>query len=236
MNQFVKNCSECGKEMSYTFKQSLDTSIRRNCLCRMCSKKGKRSVNFGKVGFWKNKVGPNKGKVVSDDFRKKMVSIVKGRKHTEESKRKMSLNTIGKNTWSKNRIVSVETRTKLRLKRIEDLRRKGIFPGSKVSKNYNLKGCELMEKIQNKLGYRFQHALNGGEVEICGFFVDGFDKNKNVVFEYDENHHYDSFGNLREEDECRQKCIIEKINPTMFLRYNESSNKLIDVLTGEEIL
>ena len=31
----------------------------------------------------------------------------------------------------------------------------------------------------------------GGGIEICGYKVDGYDKEKNIVFEYDEKHHYD---------------------------------------------
>jgi hypothetical protein len=230
-----KNCPKCGDELNYSSHRGLVFSISHNSLCRKCSKLGSKNPSFNKVGVWKGLVGPNKGKTFGIDFKLKMSKIVKGRKHTKESKIKMSLSNIGKNIWSKGKVVSNITKEKLRLKRIEDLRKKGIFPGSKFSKNYNVVACKFIEDFGKKNGYNFQHALNGGEIEVCGYFVDGYDKEKNIVFEYDEKHHYKS-GTLRNLDKIKETEIINKINPNMFIRYDEQKNLLIDVISGKEIL
>ena len=92
----------------------------------------------------------------------------------------------------------------------------------------------FIEQWGKENGYNFQHALNGGEVELYGYFVDGYDKEKNIIFEYDEKHHY-SGGSLCKEDEIKQNVIVEKINPTRFVRYNEREKKLYNVVNKEVI-
>ena len=80
-----------------------------------------------------------------------------------------------------------------------------------VCPNYNPKACKRMDEYGDKNGYNFQHAENGGEYHIkeLGYYVDGYDKEKNVVIEVDEFHHFDKDGNLREKDVQRQKEIID---------------------------
>ena len=82
-------------------------------------------------------------------------------------------------------------------------------------------------------GFDFQHALNGGEVWIDGFYPDGYDKRKNIVFEYDESWHNSK--KHKEYDKWKESCIVRKINPTMFIRYNKESNRLYDSLTNIDI-
>lgn len=225
-----KNCPECGTKLSYSSKMGLAYSVKIHSLCKKCSKLGKRNPYFGKVCFWKGRVGPNKGKKFGADFKLKMSKIVKGRKHTKRSKIKMSLSNIGKNTWSKGRVVSDNTKQKLRLKRIEDLRKKGIFPGSKFSKNYNPNACKYFDKINEKHGWSLQHALNGGEITVCGYYLDGYDKQRNIVMEYDEEYHK----NQKEKDLKRQKIIIEELKPNSFFRYDEKQKILYDIIVRKE--
>jgi len=103
--------------------------------------------------------------------------------------------------------VSDETRRKIRLGNIRDLQNKHgqIFP------NYNKKACEMIEKFGKENGYNFIHAENGGEFHIkeLGYWVDGYDKDKNVVIEVDEEFHFDYDGNLLDSDVRRQKEIEE---------------------------
>jgi hypothetical protein len=56
---------------------------------------------------------------------------------------------------------------------------------------FNPLACEIIEQYGIDNGYNFQHALNGGEYYIkeLKFWLDGYDKNKNVVIEYMEKHH-----------------------------------------------
>jgi very-short-patch-repair endonuclease len=50
-----------------------------------------------------------------------------------------------------------------------------------------------------------------------GYWVDGYDKEKNVVIEIDEKQHFDINGNLLEKDIRRQK-EIEKYLDCKFIR------------------
>lgn len=100
---------------------------------------------------------------------------------------------------------TIETRQKMRigtLKRIEN-RHGIIFP------NYNPSACKLIEEYGKQHGYKFQHAENGGEFHIkeLGYWVDGYDKDKNVVIEVYEPFHE----RTKEKDLQRQKEIIKQL-------------------------
>jgi len=100
-----------------------------------------------------------------------------------------------------------KTRRKMRLSRIKDIESKH----GQCSPNYNPKACKRMDEYGKENNYNFQHAENGGEYHIkeLGYWVDGYDKEKNVVIEIDEPAHFDKDGNLREKDIERQKEITE---------------------------
>ncbi len=76
--------------------------------------------------------------------------------------------------------------------------------------------------------------MNGGEVIISGYSLDGYDKDKNVVFEYDEPKH--NRFSVKKNDKIREKRIIKKIKPIMFIRYDEENNMLYDTISGKELI
>src|ERR1035437_6352215 len=61
------------------------------------------------------------------------------------------------------------------------------FPGGQF---YNENACQFMDEWGKNNGYEFEHALNGKEQLICRYWIDGYDRNKNIVFEYDEPQQY----------------------------------------------
>ena len=68
---------------------------------------------------------------------------------------------------------------------------------------YNKSAICMLEQIAKEHGWNIQHAENGGEFYTgIGYFVDAYDKEKNVVLEYDEKHHYEDVENniLKEKD------------------------------------
>lgn len=125
----------------------------------------------------------------------------KGQKHTEEEIKKIRISTVKYITDTLN-----------------------AYP------RISLKGCDYIDKLNELSGFNFQHGMNGGEVQIDGYFLDGYDKNNNIAFEYDERFHYVDLENniLREKDLKRMQYIHEKLD-CRFLRYNEMTQELYEV-------
>jgi len=172
-------------------------------------------ISKSKFGKYKGIDAPMYGKVHTEESKKKM-SISQTGKHfhtcSEETKHKISISQLGttfsdehKKNLSISHIGNVpsdETRKKLRLASIAHAEKYNVkFP------NFNPKACEIIEQYGKEHGYNFQHALNGGEYHIkeLGYFVDGYDKEKNVVIEYYEKHH-------KRKEECDKKRKLEITN------------------------
>lgn len=120
--------------------------------------------------------------------------------------------------------VSEETKHKLSMTAGKRLSR--TLPG--VSPRYNVKSIQFLDNLSKENGWNLQHAENGGEFYTgIGFWVDAYDKERNIVVEYDEKFHYSDVENniLREKDLKRQKEIIEHLH-CEFWRYNENLNFL----------
>lgn len=111
-----------------------------------------------------------------------------------------------------------DVKRKIRVKFIQRMQDQ-LIDGGQIYPAYNKNACLLIEKYGKENGYNFQHAMNGGEYHIkeLGYWVDGYDKEKNVVIEVDENHHFDNSGNLLKEDVQRQ-IEIEKYLNCKFIR------------------
>jgi len=249
MEKFFKLCPRCGEKQTYSTKYVLKNAIINNSLCKKCNGeiqqiycKDVKNIN----GNWyKNCIKCNKLLLYcskNSAMKHKNVKCnscaQKGTKRSYEVRKKLSIQKLGKNNpmfGKKSGMLgkhhTEKTKYKLRIATINDLRKKGIEPGKH---NYNPKACKFIDKLNEEKKLNFQHALNGGEIELYGYFVDGYDKEKNVVFEYDESHHYDAFGNLKEKDIRRQQRIIESLNPSQFMRYNEEKQNLYDVIVRKE--
>ena len=150
------------------------------------------------------------GRKLSDSHKLNISSSLKGHKTTDEAKLKISQKIKGIKR-------SENTKEKLRINTINLIKKLG------VSRIYNPKACQFIDNFGKKCGYNFQHALNGGEVSVGGYYLDGYDKDKNVVFEYDEIKH--EHGKRKEKDLEREKRIIDKLKCEV-IRYSEKYNKL----------
>ena len=107
---------------------------------------------------------------------------------------------------------------KLRLSRIKEIEQKYGPPVP----NYNPLACRYIIAYGEKFGFDFQHAENGGEffIKELGYWVDGYDAERNVVIEFDESHHFVT-GELRESDVKRQKEI--EFLGCEFIRINQNT-------------
>jgi hypothetical protein len=184
-----KQCQHC----KLTFK-SYRSDSRKFC-SRTCFNTGKNKINLSKPR--------------TEEIKNKISESLKGRKVTwitntniTNSKGTFRLNhkvnegkKHSKETIEKQSISHRHNRAKWVIDNIQ-------FP------NFNPKACQLIEDYGKEHGYNFQHALNGGEYHIkeLGYWVDGYDKEKNVVIEYMEKSHLSS--KKKEKDLKRKEEII----------------------------
>lgn len=122
-------------------------------------------------------------------------------------------------SW-KDKHLPEDMKEKIRISTIKYIEHLPNYNGTKA--RYSHKACEYINKLNTEMCWNLQHAENGGEYSICGYFIDGYDKDLNIVFEYDEPRHYKDLINniLNEKDIQRQNNIINKLN-CQFWRYNE---------------
>jgi len=105
------------------------------------------------------------------------------------------------------------------ISRIEE----NIKNGYQITPNYNKFACKIFDKMSKEKDIFIQHAMNGGELYIkeLGYWVDGYDKENNTIYEY-EPKHFDKNGNLLEKDINRQ-IEIEKLLECKFIRIKSQS-------------
>lgn len=190
----VVKCKQCDNESSF---KNISKGYRDHC-SKSCSKKFQpNAVGWAYVS--KEGYEPwNKGKKMSDEYKTNWLNGVKNTR------------------WNSN---DDEIRKKLRLKFIEKLK----LIDKKFHPPYSKKGCEHFNKLMSQNGINIQHAENGGEfyIEELGYWVDGYDKENNVVYEWDDPRHF--IGNeLLEKDKKRQKEIEEFLGCT-FVRIKQES-------------
>jgi len=106
-----------------------------------------------------------------------------------------------------------------RLRRITSVQ-KSLKDGHQISPIYNPAGCQYFNQLMLESNTFIQHAENGGEYYIkeLGYWVDGYDKENNIVYEYDEDHHF-AYGKICERDLRRQQ-EIENLLGCKFIRIN----------------
>ena len=207
------------------------------CECGKCFEKSKSlNAHFGHCLIHKTKLGKpitknnwwlTKGKMNGwDKFTKEEIQnfhIVAGKSLSKNIKNGIIIPSF------KGRHHKEKSKEKLRhtiLKNIETQ-----YGGVKC--NYSKRACEYINNLNIKNNWKLQHALNGGEVRIGNYWVDGYDKENKIIFEYDEPKHYISkISNfLRDKDKIRQQKIIDIVGKDWkFYRYNENLNILYKVV------
>lgn len=90
--------------------------------------------------------------------------------------------------------------------------------------NYNKSACEYLNKLNEEKGWNLQHALNGGEIQVGPYYIDGYDAQNNIAVEYNEAAHYVNDSKI-EHDRKRAEYIHSILN-CQFYVYNEPKNIL----------
>ena len=206
MEKYKRICPKCGKDIIYKTKKILTKSIKLGKPCKSCvqkiSKSGKNNPMFNKkhsIETIEKIKEKRKLQSFSKETRDKMSISAKqrleehnhwlNRKHTDESKNNMRI--IAANRINNNR----------------------------WHPSYNITACEIIEKYGKKNDYNFQHAMNGGEffIKELGYWLDGYDEEKNVGIEYYETaHKY-----FIEKDKIRINKIKEHLNCEIIILMEE---------------
>ena len=191
---YKRNCSQCNKELIYKSYRGMWRANKNDCLCLSCSHKGEKSYLYGKPMSQERKLKFSfKGRHHNDETKKKLSDLHKGEKKSEKHKEKLRM---------------------LALERVKKMGR---------TRGYNFKACQFIDDFGKKNGYNFQHAMNGGEIVISGYCLDGYDKEKNVIFEYDDPYHETNKYKIK--DLKRSERLINKLGCNI-IRYSEKFNKL----------
>ncbi len=213
---YIVKCIDCQKETEFKYKARFEKINHDMYKCRRCRQLVLKNCEICQNEFisWIN----NDAKTCSDKCKFEWISLKLSngqysnvsqiptiKEKITEKGRYFSRNIpAGENNPMYGKKHSPQTKRLQRIKRLEELESKlGAYPG------YNPESISIIEEYGKKHGYNFQHAENGGEYFIreLGYYVDGYDVEKNVVIEYDEPHHYLADGSLRPRDVYRQNEI-----------------------------
>jgi hypothetical protein len=233
-----KNNPTCVGECIYKYKRSFDAAIKKNRLCRLCKNlkhdfSGLEWKIVNEKKKWIRKCpNPNNNldcliESLHSNQRSVIRSIIgnrlcnsckfKGENHVNygkpcsaEHKQKISNNHAdqsGKNHPFYGKHHTKKSNDKNRQSQIKRIMEFGItcYPG------YNTIACKVLDDINEFLGWKFQHALNGGEIKVLKYSLDGYEKERNIAFEYDERRHFNKDGTLKKCDIIRQKEIEEHL-------------------------
>lgn len=164
----------------------------------------------------KGRVPWNKGKPCSEMTKRKMSTTRKGkvrpwmhRTPTDETKRK--LKEASRKAWAD---------PKIRKRMINRCRWNNVS----VDKGQ----LEILEKW-NRLGFKFEPNFQL-KTDTDLFYLDGYDKERNIVLEYDSRYHFKE--PQKSKDATRQQKIINTLHPKRFWRYNAVNKQVENVLKG----
>jgi len=184
-------------------------------------KSGDKNSMYGKTIFqlWVDKCGEECAKIKFNEWRSKITKTVNFLYQNTNIKEKISKSLKG-------REFTDEHIKNLRLSSIKNVERRLSSGDGKLVPSFNVRACELFDIISNNTGVNIQHALNGGELHIkdLGFWVDGYDKKNNVVYEYYEKHHNRQI----EKDEKRINQIRDFLGCEIIIIKEGEENKYLN--------
>lgn len=225
--KWIRKCPKCNKDIYYSDRGVLYRKSIKNRICRDCWKQQVKSARttlvrtcpackkIMKYKDYKNFWAANKKSQKCIACSKIGNTSRRGQKCSPDHKLKIGAAHKGK-------VISENTKYKMRLAAIKRMNVLGITQ----YRNYNPVACQYFDKLNIEKQWNLQHAKNGGEVQIYGYFIDAYDKNKNIIVEYDEPHH--SRPCIKKKDLERQDRLKAHLQCD-FYRYDESKKQLIKV-------
>lgn len=214
---YHRNCNVCGDRLEYKSEKSYIQANRRNTPCKSCTR-------------FKIPYNPKLNRYCSICNAEILYT---DRNMYRQACLRNSICTV----CAKNKMYSDESQKKKRIKLLDRIS-KIHFNGGRVIPGYNFNACKFINILNKTYGWNMIHAENGGEFYIkeLGYYLDGYDEEKNIAFEYDEPyHHFDINGFLLKKDINRMSEIIKSIR-CRFFRYNERTKELREYTLHEKEL
>lgn len=201
------SCQYCGKKY---------TTLGINYHEKYCKENPNKEINLGNKGKTKGYAIWNKGQSIKTNNSVKQQSITLTKKYLNKE---IVPPHLGK------KLSEVE-KQKIREGMIRYIEK---YKGP-MQQHFNINSGKYIENLNASKNWNLQYYANGGEIKVIGYFLDGYDKDKNIAFEYDEPKHYkDVYNNiLTDKDLQRQQNIINELN-CEFWRYNERLDLLYRV-------
>lgn len=193
-----RNCPKCNKILFYKNKRQLLKAIRNNTICKSCSIKITNPHLYSCL--WKTHINDE------------------NKSWTKKCPRCNSLQTYK----TKRNLNKAIIKNQVCMKCQSIVRRNTSINNP----NYNPRACNYFEELNKHHNWNLQHAMNGGEVKCLQYWLDAYDKDKNIVVEYDEPIHY-RYSKLRDKDIYRMNEIIQTLK-CRFFRYNEKTKVLTE--------
>jgi len=207
-----RNCPRCNNEIEYKRRSYYLKAVRNNTVCRKCVNSIRTIPNDMGEKISKSNMGKPKfpnGRIFTNEHCENIRQSKIGTVQSEESNKKRS-NAL------KGRIFSDDTIKKMRLSAIKRIESQC----GQIHPNYNPDACKIIDEYGKKHNFEFQHAENGGEVNIGGYFPDGIDIQKKTIIEIDENHHFNIDGTYTQRDMKRQKYFENKGYDVIRIKFN----------------
>lgn len=180
------------------------------------------------------------GRVVSDEEKLKKSLALKGRipwnkgkSSSNKAKQNLSLARKGVPAPWMRRKPTEKTVKKLKAASVaawkDPVKRKKMLDRCRWKNVSADKGqLELLEKW-NRLGFHFEPNFQL-KTDTDLFYIDGYDKDHNIVLEYDSKYHFKE--PQKSKDAIRQDRIMKLLNPKKFWRYDSVNRQMKNVLKG----
>lgn len=188
--------------MTYTLGHNRDKAERLGTSCVSCSQRGSKNPQWGKKWtdnqrqIMTGRPAWNKGLkgAYSDEYIQKLRDAKLGRTWEDRmGPEKASIALAKKSSSMKTTILE-----------------KAMAGDDWHAPNFNKNAIPILEQKAEALGITdLQHALNGGEVRVLHYFVDGYSKERNTVIEYYEAFH-NKPSNIKR-DKQRQQEITDHL-------------------------
>jgi len=259
--KWIRKCPKCQNDIIVSSEKYYNESINKNSLCLFCASKSSHK-NRGHISKEEkkkisiecpkcNKPRPYYRTILNNRLCKScaaknnyphqkellLYGILHNRIHGKTIKSKnIERNCPKCNKIIKNTSLHYVNKNKHRLCKScackENVRKNNInFPNIP---SFNPNACKIIDEYGKQNGYNFQHALNGGEIFIKDLVVwlDGYDKENNVVIECYEPFHYYCDGRLKSKDIIRQEKIINHLKCKLIeIMYDGKSNNIKSIKT-----